>query len=335
MRNGSDEMEKHNELRQALESALDADMKLSHLHVDETDSLVTVIVAVPAARVQEERSIKRQIAKVVKVDLGYGGVKVAVEARKSNPATSKQTKYITITSGKGGVGKSTVAANLAVCLAKYGYKVGLIDTDVYGASLPKIFGMKAPQLFLDENDKIIPPVTTENVMIMSTGFLVEDDQPLMWRGPMLVRMMDHLFNDVAWPEDTNYIVVDLPPGTGDIPLNLKELIPEAKAIVVTTPNKLASEIATKSGEMAKKLGHEVLGVVENMSYFVNPANGDHEEIFGNGGAELVAEQLDIEVLGKIAIAQVKADAKNGIFTSHEENGMLYLGLANKVLSLLK
>ena len=316
------------ELKQKIETMLDKSSSLKYCNISEDDSLVTVLIETTGS--VDEKTLKRNVIKIIKIDYGFNGAKVSIERKKEKLISSK-TKYITVTSGKGGVGKSTVSANLASSLAKFGYRIGIIDADVYGASVPKVFGMNNPRLLVQEDNKIIPPLSEEGVFVMSTEFLVEDDKPLMWRGPMLGRMLNHLFDDVAWPTDLDFMIIDLPPGTGDIPLTLKDMIPEALAIVVTTPNRMASEIAIKSGEMAKALGHELLGVVENMSYFINPVNGNHEPIFGVGGGLEVANKLETEVLAEISIAQVKDGKTSGIFTSHEENGLIYLGLANKVL----
>jgi ATP-binding protein involved in chromosome partitioning len=212
-----------------------------------------------------------------------------------------------------------------------GKKVAIIDADIYGPSLPKVFNILEPNLMMNADKKIIPAMTTYGVAIMSTEFLTEDDTPLMWRGPMLGRMLGHFFDDVQWDEDTDYMIIDLPPGTGDVPMDIKNHIPTAKSIVVTTPNQMAAHIAIKSGQMAQHLGHELLGVVENMSYFINPVNGAEEKIFGTGGGQLVAEKLATELLAQIPITQVKDGAGSGIFAIHEENGLAYLGLANKVL----
>lgn len=315
----------------AIEAVLEAG-KIKHLAVDESESLVTVLIESPAMEPSVEKKLSRAIAKIVKIDLGYKGLKLSIEqqvVKKEKPVTN--IKYITITSGKGGVGKSTVAGNLAVALARLGNKVGIIDADIYGPSLPQVFNIKESDLSMTEDQKILPMVTTDGVMIMSTEFLTDDDMPLMWRGPMLGRMLNHFFEDVLWDADTDYIIVDLPPGTGDIPLDLKSHVPEAKAIVVTTPNKMASHIAIKSGLMAQHLGHDILGVVENMSYFTNPIDGSEVKIFGSGGGEAVAESLKTEVLAEIPIAQVKEGFEGGIFAIHEENGVAYLGLANKIM----
>jgi ATP-binding protein involved in chromosome partitioning len=320
------------EIEVALESILEEGMLLKHISVDVDDSVVTVIIEAPGCDDQTQKALSRNVAKLVKIDYGFKGVKLSIDV----PTVKKETlessiKYITITSGKGGVGKSTVAANLAVALARIGKKVGIIDADVYGPSLPKVFGITEPKMSMNEQQKIIPMKTVDGVTIISTEFLTPDDQPLMWRGPMLSRMIEYFFDDVIWEADMDYIIIDLPPGTGDVPLDLNNFVPKAKAIVVTTPNKMASEIAIKSGQMAQNLGHDLLGIVENMSYFTNPVNGAAEKIFGNGGGEIVAQALVSEVIAQIPIAPVKEESSNGIFAIHEENGIAYLGLANKVM----
>jgi len=311
-------------------------LTLKHFSIDEEESIVTLIVAGEDLSDKAQKQITRDIAKIVKIEHGFSGVKLSIEVpvvKKERPTT--KTQFITVTSGKGGVGKSTVAANLAVSLARLGKKIGIIDADVYGPSLPKVFGITEPKMSMTEDEKIIPMTTSEGVALMSTEFLTPDDSPLMWRGPLLSRMLEHFFDDVLWDPDLDFIVIDLPPGTGDIPLDLNNFVPKSKAIVVTTPNKMAAEIAIKSGQMAKHLGHELLGVVENMSYYTNPVNGNEEKIFGSGGGELVATALDTTVISQIPINPVKEGYDQGIFAIHEENGIAYLGLANKVLKSFK
>jgi len=326
-------MSKEQEIRDAVGKVLNAG-EIRHLAVDEDHSLVTIIIEIPTMGANEQKALSREVAKVIKIDLGYKGLKIAVEQAVDKVSKSNsKTKYITITSGKGGVGKSTVAGNLAVALVRLGKQVGLIDADVYGPSLPKVFNIETkPQLQMNKEQKNLPVITKDGVALMSTEFLTQDDAPLMWRGPMLSRMLTHFFDDILWEDDLDYIIVDLPPGTGDVALDIKNFIPSAKTIIVTTPNKMASHIAIKSGLMAKHLGHDILGVVENMSYFKNPVNGVCEKIFGSGGAAAVAENLDTEVLAEIPIAQVNDESVgSGIFAIHEENGIAYLGLANKIM----
>jgi len=326
-------MRSEQEVRNAIELVLE-DEVIKHLAIDFDDSLVTVIIENEGLDVSREKVLSRNIAKIVKLDSGFKGLKLSIE-KKIVERESSTTKYITVTSGKGGVGKSSVSANLAVSLARLGKKVGIIDADIYGPSLPQIFGINEPTITMNEKQKIVPMSTVDGVYIISTDFLTEDDLPLMWRGPMLGRMLGHFFNDVVWDDDFDFIIVDLPPGTGDIPLDLKNFIPDAKAIVVTTPNKMASNIAIKSGMMAKHLGHDILGVVENMSYYLNPATNSEDKIFGSGGGNFVATSLETELLAEIPISQVKEGYDSGIFAIHEENGMVYLGLANKLLKKLQ
>ena len=324
-------MDIQQKIQDALASILTEEMLLKHIGIDEEESVITVIIEAPGCDDKKQKELSRKVAKIVKVDHGFKGVKLSIDAPKIKKEVSETTNYITITSGKGGVGKSTVAANLAVALARVGKKVGIIDADVYGPSLPKVFGITNPKMSMNEEEKIIPMKTIDGVTIISTEFLTPDDQPLMWRGPLLSRMLEHFFDDVVWESDMDFIIIDLPPGTGDIPLDLNNFVPKSKTIVVTTPNKMASEIAIKSGQMAQHLGHELLGILENMSYFINPVNDNEEKIFGVGGGERVAKALHTEVIAEIPIAPVKEGLDHGIFAIHEENGMSYLGLANKVL----
>lgn len=320
-------------LEQLIDPSTDQPINIRHLNLDEENSLVTLIVAIGQTGGQEEKTLTRQIAKIVKIDHSYKGLKLNFEPLalpKSSSDSSKQIRYIAITSGKGGVGKSTVTANLAVALNRLGKKVGLIDADIYGPSLPQIFDIPTTVLRADSENKIIPP-TAYNIPIMSTEFLVTDDKPLMWRGPMLNRMLNHFFQDVAWETDIDYMLIDLPPGTGDVALDIQKLIPEAAVVVVTTPHPTAAHIAVKAGYMAQSLGHDVLGVVENMSYYPNPVNGAKEAIFGSGGGLKVANQLDTELLASIPIAQPKTDLSHSIYATHEEIGVSYLGLANKII----
>ena len=318
----------------ALGEVLDgAVLVVKFIGIDEDESLVTLIIEHGRLAPPFEKDLKRQVAKIVKVDHGFKGMKLQLEVSKDAVTTSAQkTKYITVTSGKGGVGKSTVSANLAVSLARLGKKVGLIDADIYGPSLPRIFGVVDPDMQMTTEQKIVPPVI-EGVAVMSTEYLLDNDQPLMWRGPMLGSMLKHFFEDVIWGDELDYLIVDLPPGTGDVPMDIKAFIPDARAIVVTTPHQMAAHIAVKSGEMAKHLGHELLGVVENMSYYMNPANGEKESIFGAGGADAAAKTLETDVLARIPIEQPKEGATDSIFAIHEEIGIEYLGLANKILKL--
>ena len=315
--------------------ALSNSLKIIHLNIDESLSLVTLIIQTETPSLTSDKQLSRQIAKIIKIDNQYKGLKLQIEPSPKSQSSSKKTpKYITITSGKGGVGKSTVSANLAAALARFGYKIAIIDADIYGPTIPQLFQIDNAEIKTNSEQKIIP-IAKEGVDIISTQLLQGDDKPLMWRGPMLKKMLQHFFDDVAWNPDLDYIIIDLPPGTGDVPIDIKDLIPNAHAIVVTTPNKIASNIAIKSGLMAKSLGHNLLGIIENMSYYQNPANGQHEKIFGSGGAKLAAKKLNTKILAEIPITQTKEEFTGGIFTPHEETGLNYLGLANQIIKILK
>ena len=327
-----------NDLFQFIDSTTQKTLKetesIRFFNVDEEASLVTAIIAIETTGGVAEKTLSRQIAKLIKIDYKFKGIKLQFEPLNTeNESLEKKTHYIAITSGKGGVGKSTVSANLAIALNRLGKKVGLIDADIYGPSLPQIFQKPKAELRVSRDNKIIPPMVMD-LPLISTEYLLEDDKPLMWRGPMLGRMLNHFFQDVLWDEDIEFMIIDLPPGTGDVAMDIQKLIPEAKVIVVTTPHPAASHIAVKSGYMAESLGHEILGVIENMSYYSNPVNGAKEAIFGIGGGLEVAKQLHTELLTSIPIGQTTEVTSHSIFSAHEEIGVIYLGLANKILKLL-
>ncbi|MGA2987346.1 MAG: Mrp/NBP35 family ATP-binding protein [Terriglobia bacterium] len=209
-----------------------------------------------------------------------------------------QVSYtIAVASGKGGVGKSTVAANLAVALNRTGAKVGLMDTDVYGPSVPILMGgNEAP--FVVEG-KIEPPVVY-GVKIMSMAFFLPKDEAVIWRGPMLHKTIQQFLGDVRWGE-LDYLIMDLPPGTGDIQLSLSQSIPLTGAVIVSTPQDLALSVASKAIAMFQKLNVPILGIVENMSYYLCPKCGNREEIFGHGGAREAAKKLNFAFLGEIPL----------------------------------
>ena len=334
------------QIKQALEQLVDPSTNKSlgetqsirHLAVNEEDSIVTLIVAIDTLGGSEEKTLSRKIAKLVKIDYKFKGIKLQFEqlpkSEEETPLNEKKTQYIAITSGKGGVGKSTVTANLAVALSRLGKKVGIIDADIYGPSIPHIFEMEKTGFEVDAKNRIYPP-KAQNIPLISTEFFLENDEPLMWRGPMLNRMLNHFFNDVVWDKDLDFMLIDLPPGTGDVAIDIQKLIPEAHVIVVSTPHPTASHIAVKSGYMAKSLKHNILGVVENMSYYPNPVSNTFDAIFGSGGGEKVATKLGVELLAQLPIGQPQNGQSQSIFGMDEEIGLAYLGLANKVIKSFK
>ncbi|HEY8831102.1 MAG TPA: Mrp/NBP35 family ATP-binding protein [Gemmatimonadaceae bacterium] len=202
---------------------------------------------------------------------------------------------IAISSGKGGVGKSTVATNLAVALAQHGARVGLMDADIYGPNIPRMMGVNAAPPV--ENEKIIP-LQAHGVKIMSLGFMIERDQPAIWRGPIIMKIITQFLRDVQWGE-LDYFLVDMPPGTGDAQLSLVQATMVHGAIIVTTPQEVAAGDALRGAKMFQRVAVPVLGVVENMSYFVCPNCEEKHTIFGSGGGKRLAEELDVPLLGEI------------------------------------
>jgi ATP-binding protein involved in chromosome partitioning len=202
---------------------------------------------------------------------------------------------IAISSGKGGVGKSTVASNLAIALAKQGARVGLMDADIYGPNIPRMMGVNAPPPV--ENEKIIP-LQAHGVKIMSLGFMIERDQPAIWRGPIIMKIITQFLRDVQWGE-LDYFLVDMPPGTGDAQLSLVQATMVHGAIIVTTPQEVASGDALRGAKMFQRVAVPVLGIIENMSYFICPNCAEKHRIFGSGGGKRLADELDVPLLGEI------------------------------------
>ena len=210
-----------------------------------------------------------------------------VEERTKGIRVSKSTRVIAVASGKGGVGKSSLTANLAVAFSRLGKRAGILDADVYGHSIPHILGIHQKPVLVDK--MIVPPVK-HDLKLMSIGFFLDDNQPVMWRGPMLHRALEQFLSDVHWGK-LDILVVDMPPGTGDVAISLGQLLPRAETLVVTTPQPAAQEVASRAGAMAQKTGMRLIGVVENMA----------GEVFGSGGGERLAAELGIPLLGSVPL----------------------------------
>lgn len=204
---------------------------------------------------------------------------------------------VAIASGKGGVGKSTVCVSLAVALARTGARVGLLDTDIYGPSIPIMMGVKEQPEIIEE--KLIP-LKKYNVKLMSIGFMISEETPLIWRGPMVMKAVEQLLTDVDWGE-LDYLMVDLPPGTGDVQLTLAQKVPMTGAVIVTTPQDVALLDVVRGISMFRKLNVPILGVIENMSYFLCPHCGERSDIFSHGGGETASRKLDVPFLGEVPI----------------------------------
>jgi ATP-binding protein involved in chromosome partitioning len=223
-------------------------------------------------------------------------------------ALAQVQNIICVGSGKGGVGKSSLTANLAAALAAEGKSVGVLDADVWGYSLPRMFGLGAERPKVSGQRKIVPPVA-HGIKVMSIGFFVEEDAAVVWRGPMLHKALTQFLEDVDWGA-LDYLLIDLPPGTGDVSMTLSQLLPQARFLIVTTPQPTAQKVARRSAEMAQKVDLEILGVVENMSGFTTPS-GERFQLFGEGGGQELADELDVPLLGKVPLTmplRAQADA---------------------------
>jgi ATP-binding protein involved in chromosome partitioning len=233
-------------------------------------------------------------------------------------ALAQVKNVVCVASGKGGVGKSTLTANLAAALAADGHTAGALDCDVYGYSIPRMLGVNRKPDVNGER-KIVPPDGPAGVKVMSIGFFLEQDAAVVWRGPMLHKAIQQFLEDVAWDE-LDYLLLDLPPGTGDVSMTLAQLLPQAKVLIVTTPQPAAQAVARRAAEMAAKVDLELLGVIENMSGFTTP-DGQRFTIFGEGGGQLLADDLDVPLLGKVPLAEdlrQHADAGTPLVLEHPD-----------------
>ena len=243
------------------------------------------------------------------------------------------TRVIGVSSGKGGVGKSTVTVNLAVALAKAGHSVGLLDADVYGFSVPKMLGTDHDPIILGD---VVVPTSAHGVKCLSMGYFVPDDQPVIWRGPMLHKAIQQFLTDAYWGQP-DFLLVDMPPGTGDVALTLAEVMPRAEIIVVTTPQPAAQRVAQRSAFAARRLKLSVRGVVENMSWFTGD-DGTRYELFGAGGGETLAADLGIPLFGKVPlVAAVRQGADEGrpivAVEPESETAQAFIAIAQRLASL--
>jgi ATP-binding protein involved in chromosome partitioning len=272
----------------------------------EDEVSMRLVLTTPACPVRErfkskaEEAIRKAFPKVARVKITLDAV--VPEGAKTpifENLLPQVRNTIAVASGKGGVGKSTVAANLAAALAASGARVGLLDADIYGPSMGIMLGVKKPPV-IDQEKKKMMPVEVHGLFVMSLGFLLDPDTPVIWRGPMVMKAVEQLLKDVEWP-DLDYMIVDLPPGTGDAQLTLTQKVPLSGVVIVTTPNEVALIDARKGLAMFRKVGVPVLGIVENMSWFVCPHCQGVSDIFSRGGGERTAREMGVPFLGEIPL----------------------------------
>jgi ATP-binding protein involved in chromosome partitioning len=278
---------------------------IKELVIRDGDVAFTIELTTPACPVKDQmrdqaRAAVLQLAGVSSVDVKLSArVREAVGGEGGRQPVAGVKNVIAVGAGKGGVGKTTLSVNLAIALAKSGSRVGLIDADIYGPNVPIMLGLKT-QLATD-GQKIIP-AEKYGLQVISMGFLTEDDAPIIWRGPMLHSALQQFFREVRWL-DLDYLVVDMPPGTGDVALTLGQTVPVAGAVVVTTPQQVSLADTKRAVAMYKKLNIPTLGLVENMSYFACPGCQKESDIFGTGGGENLAASLGVPFLGRIPLYQ--------------------------------
>ncbi len=245
---------------------------------------------------------------VSSVDVRVGAeVRAAKDPMEGRRPVEGVKNIVAVASGKGGVGKSTVSANVAVALGKAGARVGILDADIYGPSIPTLLDLKTHQLM--GRDGMILPAEADGIQVVSMGFLLQEDSPVIWRGPMLMKALSQFLHETKWGE-LDYLVIDLPPGTGDVPLSLVQMTPVAGAIVVTTPQDLALIDVKKAVRMFEQVGVPILGVIENMSYFLCPHCDGRSEIFGHGGAAQTCRQMGLRFLGEIPLQATVREASD-------------------------
>jgi ATP-binding protein involved in chromosome partitioning len=286
--------------------------------------------------------IRRQVIEALKA-AGASGASVNVRSKVVAHAVQRGVKLIpsikniiAVASGKGGVGKSTTAVNLALALSAEGASVGILDADIYGPSQPMMLGIAGrPE---SKDGKSLEPMEGHGLQASSIGFLIDVDTPMVWRGPMVTQALEQLLKDTRW-RDLDYLVVDLPPGTGDIQLTLAQKVPVTGAVIVTTPQDIALIDARKGLKMFEKVSVPVLGIIENMSYFLCPACGHREEIFKHGGGKRTAEQLNVPFLGEIPLdpkVVIGGDSGRPIVASEEKSEVTeaYLRIAESIKKTL-
>jgi ATP-binding protein involved in chromosome partitioning len=325
-------MTQRDEVLKALEAVIDPELRRSIVELEmvrsidiSSNGVVDVTVSLTTAGCPIKGHFQTSVAEAVAALEGVTHVNVYFDVLSDSEKSALQQKLgrgslpagalaqvsnvMCIGSGKGGVGKSTLTANLAAALTADGKKVGILDADVWGYSIPRMYGLGATRPPVSAQRKIVP-LESHGVKVMSIGFFLEEDAAVVWRGPMLHKALGQFLQDVEWGV-LDYLLIDLPPGTGDVSMTLAQMLPQAQFVIVTTPQATAQKVARRSAEMAHKVSLEICGVIENMSSFTTPG-GERFPIFGEGGGKDLADELDVPLLGKVPLTMpLRAQADSG------------------------
>ncbi len=301
------------------------DFKINNKTID-----LTISLPLPGSQISDELNkkisdlLKNELPLIEKINLQIQGKVTAHKDQKKDALLPGVKNTIAVASGKGGVGKSTVAVNLAVALAKEGASVGLIDADIYGPSIPLMLGLKEkPKVYQDKSTMKMIPLENYGIKVISIGLLVDDNAPVIWRGPMASGAIKQFMTDVEWGE-LDYLIFDMPPGTGDIQLTLVQTVPLTGAVIVTTPQEVSLIDARKALKMFTRVNVPVLGVVENMSYFIAPDTGKQYDIFGTGGGSDLSKELNVPFLGGMPIdPRIRIGGDKGIPIVYDIPGSEY------------
>jgi ATP-binding protein involved in chromosome partitioning len=311
------------------------------------EGAVSVIMNLTSSNPEAARQIKAESERVLKAMAGVHAVYVEVNHPKAPPGAAPQSALpqqprvpgirhlVAVASGKGGVGKSTVSVNLACGLQKLGARVGLLDCDIYGPSIPLMMGLHQKPT-ISEAEKMVPPVS-HGVKLMSMGLLLEGDQPVIWRGPMIMKTIQQFFSAVEWGE-LDFLLVDLPPGTGDAQLTLCQTVPLDGGVIVTTPQEASLGVVRKGIAMFQRVNVSILGIIENMSYYTTPS-GDRVEIFGHGGGQAEAARQNVAFLGEVPLfTEIREAGDRGvpvvISAAEHPAGQAFIRVAEALLTKL-
>lgn len=307
---------------------------------------LALLLDIPSSNEEVGNKLREEITQKMQ-NIGIKNIQLDIKAPQKPQTKTPTSKnlapqikhFVMISSGKGGVGKSTTSANLAIALAQQGKKVGLLDSDVYGPNIPRMLGLNTMKPDVDESGKRLIPLKAFGVEIMSMGVLYDEGQSLIWRGPMLMRAIEQMLTDVVW-SDLDILVIDMPPGTGDAQLSLAQNVPVSAGITVTTPQQVSLDDSARSLDMFEKLHIPIAGIVENMSGFICPNCGKEYDIFGKGTSKILAEKYNTQIIAEVPLEpKIRESGDNGkpivFFDPESKSSKAYIQASVSIIEFLK